>query len=812
MIVIKFGGTSVGSSTAIRQVIDIISKRNDQQELVIVVSALGGVTDLLIKTAKQAEAGDEDYKQALKAIEQKHFDAITDLLNKNRLSGILAHVKSLFNDLEDILQGVYLVRELSPKSLDVVGSYGERISSYIIHEAFREAGLENTLLDSRTVIHTDRTYNNAKVDFTKTDTAIQAHFKTHKGLHIVPGFVASAANGDTTTLGRGGSDYTAAIYAAALNAKALEIWTDVDGVMTANPRSVKKAMPISTLSYEEAMELSYFGAKVIYPPTIQPALAKRIPLWIKNTFNPSAHGTLIGENITDNEHPVKGISSIDKISLLTLSGSGMVGIPGTSARLFSALARNRISVILISQASSEHSISIAINQPNMEAAKAAIEEEFGLEIQTGKIDPVGLDDHLSIVAIVGQNMRHLPGIAGKLFSSLGKNGINIIAIAQGTSELNISFVVKQAEENKALNVLHEAFFLSDTKSVHVFLTGVGTVGGALLKQIEQQYAYLKEKLSLDIKVAGLSNSRQMVLNEDGINLSDWQQALKEGEKADIQHYIDRIINLNLRNSIFVDCTANEVVGTSYNKLLDNNISVVAANKVAASGDYDEYWTLNHTAAKRGVRFLYETNVGAGLPVLSTLNDLVKSGDAIQKIEAVLSGTMNYIFNNVGTSKPFSVVVQEAKDKGYAEPDPRIDLSGKDVARKILILAREAGYRLEMEDVEIVPFLPKEVFTASEDGFWKVLQDNDPVFEQTRAKLAAEGKKYRLVASFDGQKAKVQLYEVGPEHPFYHLEGSDSIVLFITARYNPNPLVVKGAGAGAEVTAAGVFADIIRIVN
>ena len=812
MIVIKFGGTSVGSAKVIKGVIDIIQSRKEINELLVVVSAMGGVTDHLIKTAKQAEAGDEQYKATLQEILKRHLDAASELIKTNRQAEVNTKLQALFHEVESQLNGVFLVRELSPKSLDIISGFGERVSSYLIHEAFEDAGTANTLLDSRTVIHTDRNFNNAKVDLQKTEKAIQDHFNKHKGLHIVPGFVGSAPTGEMTTLGRGGSDYTAAIFAAALDAKALEIWTDVDGVMTANPKSVKKALPITSLSYEEAMELSYFGAKVIYPPTIQPALAKRIPLWIKNTFNPAAYGTLISENVKDTERPVKGITSISNISLLTISGSGMVGIPGTSARLFGALARNKISVILISQASSEHSISIAINQSNNDAAKAAIEEEFGLEIMAGKIDTLDVETNLSIVAIVGQNMRHAPGVAGRLFSSLGKNGINIIAIAQGTSELNISFVVRQADESKSLNVIHESFFLSDTKAVHVFITGVGTVGKTLLKQLQQQQAYLKEKLSLDVKVVGISNSRQMVVNEDGVDVSNWQAILESGEKADLQTFIDRIIEMNLRNSIFVDCTANDTVGLSYLELLNNNISVVAANKVAASGSYEHYQSLRNAAAKRGVRYLYETNVGAGLPVLSTLNDLVKSGDSILKIEAVLSGTMNYIFNNVAADKPFSKVVMEAKEKGYAEPDPRIDLSGKDVARKILILAREAGYQLEMEDVEIVPFLPNAVFDATEDGFWAVLEANDAEFEKVRSRLQSEGKKYRLVASFDGKKAKVGLFEAEASHPLYHLEGSDSIVLFTTARYQPNPLVVKGAGAGAEVTAAGVFADIIRIVN
>ncbi|MDX2001008.1 MAG: bifunctional aspartate kinase/homoserine dehydrogenase I [Chitinophagales bacterium] len=810
MKVLKFGGTSVGSPQAIRSIISIL-KQVEYHQAVVVVSAFGGVTDQLLEISRQAANGNELYLEKLGKIESRHFEAITELISPLNQSEVAAQTKMRFNELEDLLKGVFLLRELSPKSIDTISGYGEILSAYIIHKAFQEAGLQNRLVDAREAIVTDRSFNNAKVNFDETNAKLKSSFAAG-GLYVMAGFIARATTGEVTTLGRGGSDYTAAIVAAAIDASVLEIWTDVDGVLTANPKVVKKAIPISRLSYEEAMELSYFGAKVIYPPTIQPAFAKQIPLWIKNTFNPTYPGTLI-TNSTDggSDIPIKGITSIPNICLLTLSGSGMVGIPGTSARLFAALANNGISVVLISQSSSEHTISLAISEKESEKAIASIRNAFQLEMAAGLIDPLRVDSSLSIVAIVGHNMKNAPGIAGSLFSALGKNGINIVAIAQGTSELNISFVIKREDEAKALNVVHEAFFLSDTKSVHLFLMGLGTVGSTLLKQLHQQQVFLGEHLSLDIKLAGISNSKKMVFDEEGIG-SDWQERLQQGQEAALAAFVKEVIHKNYRNSVFIDCTASNEVSDTYLQLLSHNISVVTPNKVAASSSYAHYAQLNATARKRGVRFLYETNVGAGLPVLSTLNDLIKSGDRVLQIEAALSGTMNYIFNHVNKDTPFSKTVWDAKALGYTEPDPRIDLSGKDVARKILILAREAGYSLEMEDVSIESFLPQNIFEGDEAMFWSRLEQFDQIFEEQRIKVAAEGKQFRLMARFANGKATVALKSVSVEHPAYFLQGSDSIVLFTTERYAQQPLVVKGAGAGAEVTAAGVFADVIRIFS
>ncbi len=814
MKVLKFGGTSVGSTESIKKVIEIVKAEKQPAKTVVVVSAFGGVTDQLIEVSQLAELGAETYLDLLKGIEKRHIQAVKELVTADREKSLLASFGAMFDELEDVLHGVFLLKELSAKSLDYVASFGERLSSLIITDAFIDAGIDTQLADSRHLIRTDRTFNNARVNVAVTEANIQDFFKKNKALTVVPGFIASTDKGEVSTLGRGGSDFTAAIYAAALNAEVLEIWTDVDGVLTANPRVVRRAIPIPLLSYDEAMELSYFGAKVIYPPTIQPALDKGIPIVIKNTFNTAAPGTRITAEAPAGDAPVKGITSIGDISLLTISGSGMVGISGTSMRFFGALGRNKISVIMISQASSEHSITIAVTDKESVRAKEAIEEEFEYELQAGKIDPIAIEQKQSIVAIVGQNMRNTPGIAGKLFSVLGRNGINIRAIAQGTSELNISFVISKQDENKALNVIHESFFLSNTKVAHIYLVGVGLVGKTLVKQIIQQQQYLKEKLGLELRLAAISNSRKMAFNAEGIAWEDVATVLESAtQKADINEFAKEVVALNLRNSIFVDCTADPVVGTSYKAFLDHSIAVVTPNKFAASGPYDLYNELNRIAQKRGARWLYETNVGAGLPVLSTLNDLVKSGDEVHSIEAVLSGTMNFIFNTVSEKMPFSKTVKEAKVQGYTEPDPRIDLSGKDVARKILILAREAGYMLEFDEVEIVNFLPDKVFKTKDiESLWTALEAYDAEFDVLRTRIEKEKKKLRLVASFDGKAAKVELREFTQDHPFYNLEGSDSIVLFYTARYHKNPLVVKGAGAGAEVTAAGVFADVIRLRN
>jgi aspartokinase/homoserine dehydrogenase 1 len=785
-----------------------------KEPIAIVFSAFGGVTDMLIKLSNLALAGDQDYKVELEQLEKRHLDAVRDLIGVQRQSSFLAQVKFMINELDDILHGVYLVKERTPRTVDYIMSFGERLSAYIISEAFCDRGIAAEFLDARTIVRTDNHFGHAKVDFETTNLLIRNHFGSHPDLQIVTGFIGTSESGETTTLGRSGSDYTAAILAGALQASSLEIWTDVDGMMTADPRKVKKAFTVKEMTYEEAMELSHFGAKVIFPSTMQPAMANSIPIWIKNSFNPSFVGTKISEDANGRSLIIKGISSMNNISLISVQGSGLLGVVGVSMRLFATLAREKINVILISQASSEHSICFAIESGISAQAKVALEKEFQYEIQNGEMDEMLVENKLAIVAIVGENMKHNPGTSGRMFNALGKNGINIIAIAQGSSELNISTVVQESDIGKALNVLHEAFFLSDRKVLNLFLVGTGLIGKSLVKMIADQFAKLSKENLLEINLIGVANSKKMLFDEMGLKLDSCVDTMKrEGETMEMQAFLDRIRELNLSNSIFVDCTSSETVTDSYEAILSANISIVTPNKKANSGPLQKYRTLKSIAFKRGIKFLYETNVGAGLPVINTMNDLLLSGDKVVRIEAVLSGTLNFIFSGFTEGKRFSEVVKEAKEKGYTEPDPRDDLNGMDVARKTLILAREAGVPLEISDIQVENLVPEDCRKAGTlEEFFICLAKHDDQFEALRKQAMSKKEKLRYRSVLENGKTSIQLASVGELHPFYSLAGSDNIILLTTERYHERPMVIRGPGAGAEVTAAGVFADIIRIGN
>ncbi|MCC5927813.1 MAG: bifunctional aspartate kinase/homoserine dehydrogenase I [Cyclobacteriaceae bacterium] len=813
MKVLKFGGTSVGSPESIRQVVEIIGDyRRKNKKIIVVSSAVSGITNLLIDTGLKAAANDSTYLDNLKIIENRHFDIVKALMDIKKRGEVLAEVKRLLNELEDLTHGVLLLKELSPRTQDLLLSFGERLSCRIIAAYARQQGVEATYLDARKLIKTDNNFGKARVLREPTIQNIRNHFSAVSDVQIVTGFISSTERGGTTTLGRGGSDYTAAIIGAALDCEEIEIWTDVDGVMTSDPRKVKKAFSLSELSYVEAMEMSHFGAKVIYPPTIHPALERKIPLRIRNTFNPVFPGTLIHEVANVGDYLIKGISSINNISLINLQGSGMVGVPGVSYRLFGALAKNEISVILITQASSEHSICFAIEPKDADIAVKAITEEFSNEINVGKIDPVKVEQRLSIVAIIGENMRNTPGIAGKMFDSLGKNGINVVAIAQGSSELNLSVVINEYDLAKALNTLHEGFFLSDVKTLNLFMIGVGLIGGTLLRQLNHQYQYLIENQSLKISVIALGNTRKMHFDEEGIDLQSWKEDLEsDGVPSDVGMFVKKMKELNLQNALFVDCTSSQHVVSYYEEILNASISIATPNKLATSGDYALYKLLQQTASRMGVAFRYETNVGAGLPVINTLNDLKISGDKIIRIEGVLSGTLSYIFNNFKKGIKFSQVVREAKAKGYTEPDPRDDLSGTDVARKILILAREVGYSLEVSAVEIQQLLPTACLEAPDvEGFFKSLEKEENYFDKLLEEAEKQAKVLRFIARMEDGKARVSLELFDESSPFYTLSGSDNMITFVTERYKERPLVIKGPGAGAEVTAAGVFADIVSI--
>ena len=818
MKVLKFGGSSVGNAESIGKVVEIVSQAIETDSCVVVLSAMQGATDALIEIGKCAEHGDESFRGKIAAVKFNHLTAIRNLIPENQCADIENFVETSVGELEKICEGVFLLRELSPRTLDRIVSFGEILSTKIVAAKFDVMRIENIWADARELIKTDSNYGAAAVDFQKTDAAVKnffeeldrnPKFKT-RNLIILQGFIASDAENITTTLGRGGSDYTGAILAAATDAEVLEIWTDVSGMMTADPRVVRNIKRIPRITYREAMELSHFGAKVIYPPTIQPVMRKSIPVLIKNTFAPDDAGTLIEAETSGEKDIIRGITSIDKISVLNLEGSGMVGIPGFSKRLFDALSRVLINVILITQSSSEHSICVAVEDKFGAAAKTIVDKEFEYEINVGKIEPLRVENGFSILALVGDNMKNHTGVSGKMFAALGTQGINIHAIAQGSSERNISAIINSKDVRKAVNSLHEEFFSDGNKQINVFIAGVGTVGKKLLAQINRQKDFLAENLRLNLRVVGLANSKGFVVDEEGVDFFDSKFQIPDSKsEATPSNFGDTIIEKNLRNSIFVDVTANETVVEMYPKLLQKSVAVVACNKVAASSEYAKYQNLKDLSREFGTAFLFETNVGAGLPIINTLNDLMRSGDQIKRIEAVLSGTLNFVFNNYDGSRSFSAVVKQAQTEGYTEPDPRLDLSGTDVARKILILAREAGHKLEMSDIENKGFLPESCLTGTVEDFYAEMERHESYFRELLETAKKRGLSLKYIASFADGKALVGLQQIDATHNFANLSGKDNAVLFYTNRYADLPLVVKGAGAGADVTAAGVFADIIR---
>lgn len=813
MKVLKFGGTSVANAQHIKQVQNIV-KNLDENNIVVVVSALGGITDLLLKTVDLASNQDESYKDSLREIEDRHIKTIKELIPIQLQSAILSKVKSELNTLETLAEGAFLIAEKTPQLTDKIVSFGELLSSFIISEFFISAGMNAAFKDSRELIKTDDTYGKAAVDFESTNTNCKAYFSSTKNkITVIPGFISSSAKGNPTTLGRGGSDYSAAVVASAIDAEELQIWTDVSGMYTANPRIVKQAKAIPQISYEEAMELSHFGAKVLYPPTIQPVLSKNIPILIKNTFAPEEAGTLIAKNENILGKSVRGISNVEHITLLSLEGPGMIGIPGISKRFFEVLSQAGISVVLITQASSEHSICVGISDNDAVIAESLVNAAFEYEIATHKIKPVLMETGLAIIALVGDNMKSHQGLSGKMFSALGKNNVNIRAIAQGASERNISAVIKNDDVKKALNTLHEEFFEENIKQLNLFVMGVGNVGSRFIKQIQKQKKYLKTNLKLNLRVIGLSNSRTMIFEEGGIPLEHWEELLAKGEKADRTKFYENVLKYNYRNSIFVDNTASEIVANDYSDYLKRSISVVTCNKIACSSDYKKYRDLKDLSREYNSPFLFETNVGAGLPIIDTLKHLIASGDKINKIQAVLSGSLNFVFNNFNDKTTFHDIVKRAQEEGYTEPDPKIDLSGIDVMRKILILARESGYVLDIEDIKNKSFLPEESLAATNnEDFYASLTAHEKSFQNLYKKAVSSESKLKYVAEFENGKASVGLELIPKGHDFYNLEGSDNIVLFYTERYPNQPLIIKGAGAGADVTASGIFADIIRIGN
>ena len=812
MKVLKFGGTSVGSAEALKALTLVVKQTlQEQEQMVIVVSAMGGVTNQLLKMAENAVLG-KDFSDDLASLEKKHFLIVKELVSLQQQNQVITKLKLYFQQLEDILQGIAALQELSAKTKDMVLSFGERCSALMISRILRTINENTEYLDASEIIKTDSSFGNAKVDFEQSNILIQDYFNYQKDLTVVTGFIASNQNHQVTTLGRGGSDYTAAILGASLNAKQIEIWTDVNGMMTADPRRVKKAFSMEQLSYTEAMELSFFGAKVIYPPTMIPAFLKKIPIVIKNTFEPDFVGTFIQHDLKPSNTTIRGISSVDHISILNIEGSGMVGKAGFSGRLFSLLSREQVNVILITQSSSEHSITFAVNPDDAIKAQHLIEQEFELELLAGKLEPVRVENNLSILAIVGENMKKTPGISGKLFYALGRNGVNVVAIAQGSSEYNISVIIYHDDLSKALNAVHDAFFSELQKTLNVFMVGVGNIGTELLNQIKGHAAYLAKNNLVNIKILGLINTKKMLIDVDGIDLENWREALTSSLKeADLPAFINEMKKLNLPNCVFIDNTASAYPSQFYKDAFEANISVVTCNKIANSGDYVAFADLRDTAQKHGVDFYYETNVGAGLPIIKTLNDLMVSGDKISKIEAILSGTISFIFNNFKGDANFYDVVKTAQEKGYTEPDPRDDLGGIDFMRKMLILGRNAGLAIEAKDVKLGAILPENCANApSVEDFYNELKNSNDYFEKLKSEAEKAGKVLRYIGKLENGQVEISLQSVGAEHPFYALSGSDNIIAFTTDRYNETQMVVKGPGAGAAVTAAGVFSDLVKV--